>query len=396
MCVSAIFVVLRSLEPLQSEVETSLFKVIPNSLFTMAEQSLTTSTPVEAARRRVRRSSCIVRYFSGVPEELTATPDSGEEDFFGDDTLSAEEAPPAKRPCVSDSWHEPEEEEEDTPPPTFDETATAEDDEPGDQSLLSCNELREVFEAGCDCPSNHYAALSVQSIAHAQEHLSGATRQEKDCFLLGLLSARMAHADTQHARSGVSEEERQRTRFVYTVHGHVVCRAVFCTIYNVGSARLKRLQKLAESGSFLPEAHKLKGRTPVNVYPPDVATAAVEFIKNYASIYGLPMPAAPRGRAQTPPTYLPASCTYTSVHAEYVKAQGENQAMKLKSFQQLWHSRVGNVKFMRPTQDVCATCEQLRDDKRSAKSEEEKVASCNALKKHVSMRKWNVISTMIQ
>ena len=46
----------------------------------------------------------------------------------------------------------------------------------------------------------------------------------------------------------------------------------------------------------------------------------VEFIKKYATYNGLPVPRVPRGKANTAPTYLPASETFLSVHAAYFGA----------------------------------------------------------------------------
>ena len=46
----------------------------------------------------------------------------------------------------------------------------------------------------------------------------------------------------------------------------------------------------------------------------------VDFISNYAEIYGLPQPAAGRGRAEVALIYLSASEGYNIVHQKYVEA----------------------------------------------------------------------------
>ena len=101
---------------------------------------------------------------------------------------------------------------------------------------------------------------------------------------------------------------------------HKVCRPAFMTMHSIGRTHLKRLQHLMTAKVFFPQQHGNAGRTPYNAFPEEVRDHAVSFIKNYAKVHGLPMPAAPRGRAQDAPTYLPTSSVYVSVHAAYMLA----------------------------------------------------------------------------
>ena len=71
--------------------------------------------------------------------------------------------------------------------------------------------------------------------------------------------------------------------------------------------------------------------------------AAVEFIKNFAVINGLPQPAAPRGRAKLPPVYLPAFQNRTYVHKQYCTAAG-GTAMSYMAFCKLWQGRTQPLK----------------------------------------------------
>ena len=58
----------------------------------------------------------------------------------------------------------------------------------------------------------------------------------------------------------------------------------------------------------------------------------VEFIGNYATINGLPMPAASRGRASNASTYLPASALCVTVPYDTCKAQGSKESVSLSTF----------------------------------------------------------------
>ena len=83
----------------------------------------------------------------------------------------------------------------------------------------------------------------------------------------------------------------------------------------IGTTRLRRLQKEVESNSCNPGQHGNFTKEHWNKFPDDAICRTKQFIMNYAAEYGLPMPAAPRGRAHEAPTYLPALCTYKDVHA---------------------------------------------------------------------------------
>lgn len=60
-----------------------------------------------------------------------------------------------------------------------------------------------------------------------------------------------------------------------------------------------------------------KGRKAHNAYPFKIVRGAVTFIKNYASVFGLPQPAALCGRANQAPTYLPAHQNHKIIHQKY-------------------------------------------------------------------------------
>ena len=108
-----------------------------------------------------------------------------------------------------------------------------------------------------------------------------------------------------------------------------------------GGKHLRRLQKHASLGLCFSEPHGNVGRKPWNTVSESDRERVVQFLKNYAAVFGLPMPAAPRGRGHTAPTYLPASNTYSSVHAEYVRAQEQETTVSLRATAE-------NTQFLRP------------------------------------------------
>lgn len=100
----------------------------------------------------------------------------------------------------------------------------------------------------------------------------------------------------------------------------------------------------------------------------------MEFIKNYALVFGLPMPAASRGRANTAPTYLPADQNHKIVHQKYHEACSDNREkyMEYRSFLDTWHQCLPHIVFMTPRADVCKSCEDHRSAIQEAVTESEK------------------------
>ena len=80
------------------------------------------------------------------------------------------------------------------------------------------------------------------------------------------------------------------------------------------------------------------------------------FIQNYATVNGLPQPAAPRGHNKQAPTHLPCVTTKKQVHTEYSKAGGK---VAYSTFAKLWSKEGRDIVIMLPREDVCGTCAYL-------------------------------------
>ena len=127
----------------------------------------------------------------------------------------------------------------------------------------------------------------------------------------------------------------------------------------------------------------------MTTYPYEVVSDAVYFIRNHATIYGIPQPAARSGRAETPPIYLPASQNYKIVHAKYVEAcQAKDphfRFLQYKSFISVWKRCLPDIVFMTPRFDVCAKCELFRFQLRDAVHENDKVKVSKEFSEHVEL-----------
>ena len=359
------------------------------------------SSHTRGRSRAARRSGCTARVIIGASEEIGKVLEAEDDSFFGESEESAtssctrslsgseSDEPPAKRPRVEDSWVELE--GESSAEESGGDTDSASDDEDDEQDALqSVAAVDSLILQGCGCvQSNHYSSFTSNSILHYQDQVSAMKSKELDIFLIGVLAARctrddpVVHNQSTASAASAADPERTRITFGYTVMGHIVCRTAFMKLHMVGRTRLRRLQLDVENGSCHPGAHGNVGNVPWNKFPAEVGDRAQQFILNYSLVFGLPMPAAPRGRGEEAPIYLPASATYKSVHSEYVKQSGEAQTLGYRAFLYLWTKKCKSIKFMTRRMDVCNKCELLRDDIRSARAEDEKISATEALRDHV-------------
>ena len=131
------------------------------------------------------------------------------------------------------------------------------------------------------------------------------------------------------ARSYARGADRQRTKFTYAIGYRTVCRENFLFAHALGDRVLRNIQEHMKQNGCVPRQHGNVGRLPANTIPFEATQQAVRFIHNFALVHGLPQPAAPRGRADTAPTYLPASENFHSVHvggSVQKKRGGRNRA----------------------------------------------------------------------
>ena len=244
----------------------------------------------------------------------------------------------------------------------------------GPSTTLSDDEINisKEFEQGCGCEEVCYGKFSVSEVKEFRLSMSELTKNERDMFMMGKLQLLVRDPGiVTHARSSKAVK-KQRLTAAYAFDHRRVCQKAFCFLHNLGEFTLRALRKHVIEAGPIPREHGSKGRKAYNAYPFEVVSSAIAFIKNYASVFGLPQPAAPRGRANQAPTYLPAHQNYKIVHLKYQEAcTKENKPfMHYRSFIDSWHQCVPHIIFMTPRTDVCQRCENFRISIQRAVSEE--------------------------
>ena len=130
----------------------------------------------------------------------------------------------------------------------------------------------------------------------------------------------------------------------------------------------------------------LIGKAPPNAFGPTTTLNVVRFLKRYAEKYGLPQPAAPRARPETPPIYLPCGTTKTGLHKVYQDSaiSDDVQFVRLTTFSNIWKDTCPDIRIMSRREDCCAKCEQMRDAVIKARSEEEKQVALSVFQEHMN------------
>ena len=257
------------------------------------------------------------------------------------------------------------------PPPTAGEEAQ--------QAALIEAELRDWFTLGCKCAGqNHFLALESQreTLVQLITSLKQLNKKSLKQYILGELAASVLPATTAAA-------ER---RYRYSVLGAPVCATVFRDVHGVGDHTLKSLKQLVARGIATIPQHGSTKQSPHNIIAPDVVGKTAQFLRSFANIYGLPQPAAPRGRPGAPPIYLPASHKKADVYEKCLSALSELETpahMSYTSFRRIWKKHVPDVRIMKPRTDVCAHCDRLRQNISRARSEEDTAAAMKKLAEHL-------------
>ena len=73
-------------------------------------------------------------------------------------------------------------------------------------------------------------------------------------------------------------------------------------MYAISLKYLKAIRPWYVQNGLVPRVHGNTGHRPGHVFKYEVIKAVVQFIKVYTEVHGMPQPAAPRGRADIPPS----------------------------------------------------------------------------------------------
>ncbi|XP_052778849.1 uncharacterized protein LOC128216328 [Mya arenaria] len=238
----------------------------------------------------------------------------------------------------------------------------------------------DTLATGCDCTSMCMDSIDREAAQAHIDNIRQYTKEEKDLYIMGALNR--INSDKKRSRYG----DRQRTRYDYKFEGNVVCKKTFMCVYDIGPTHLKNLLKHVNENGNVPRCHGNQGRRPIHALTFQEIENVISFLKNVAIDEGLPMPAAPRGRAKDAPVFLHSSTTKMKMHKLYEKSciEAATKCIKYRTFCRLWHELCPNIKIATPQEDVCVTCEMSRKGVADATTDDEKLAAASALERHTN------------
>lgn len=241
---------------------------------------------------------------------------------------------------------------------------------------LIAAQIRDWQSGGCGCcHKNCFTPLDGEKLESLIRSRKKLPKKSAKLFVVGQLTASLR---TTSSRAAVREYQ-----YSHHILGVSVCKEVFVAVNGIGEHVYRKLREVAEQSDAELPLHGGTGRDAHHALQPDVIEHVVAFIKNTASVHGLPQPAAPRGRARTAPIYMPATHRKKRVFQDYLDSAGEEFRVSYRTFCRLWSHHASDVIVMKPRTDVCAICEKLREKIKSARNEEEFIVASDALMHHL-------------
>lgn len=128
-----------------------------------------------------------------------------------------------------------------------------------------------------DCLTN----IDQESAILRYKNYNNLNKNEQNIFLLGVVSASI--------RNPMNTINNYMT-LKYIYDGVKICANAFLKLYNLSENRLKNLKKHYKNNDIIPVTHLNKGKKPPNAISFDNILKILTFIKNFASLHGLPSP----------------------------------------------------------------------------------------------------------
>ena len=205
--------------------------------------------------------------------------------------------------------------------------------------------VRKKVLKGCSSSRKCFQRLPADDQEIHIHHLNVTEMSKTECDMLIMANI----------EAGVHKAESStRNRISYRYHNVEVCIDTFLFIHAITLKYLKAIRSWYLQNGLVPRVHGNTGRRPPHAFDHSVIKAIVQFIKIHTEVHGIPQPAAPRGRADIPPTYLPASQNFKTVHSQYVAActTSGNTHVGYSVFKSVWHQCMPHVRLMTPRTDV--------------------------------------------
>lgn len=247
-----------------------------------------------------------------------------------------------------------------------------------DEDMLNVKSLK---DSGCGCSLKCDEQFTSDLICN---NIFDLREMEKSVREMRIMKYISISENTENATTKRGKK-RLRNTFEYYFNNQRVCKRFFMVAFDIGKRALENLLKHFSECGAVPRTHGNTGKKPSKSLQFEEIKFAVQYVVNHAEEFGLPQPAAPRGRDDTPPIYLPSDTTKKAVHQMYVRSCEEAcvRAVGLSTLKKIWLNCLPHIKIATPKDDVCGTCEKIRKEIVDSVTEESKLEAANKMRDHV-------------
>ncbi|XP_062600192.1 uncharacterized protein LOC134261812 [Saccostrea cucullata] len=192
------------------------------------------------------------------------------------------------------------------------------------------SELNDI-ERNCKCGQRCFSKFENAVILDHVFNVREMEKDVKDLYIMGSISITGSYDTRKGSRS--------RNSYHYSFRNVKICRSTFQCLFDVGKKSLSNILKHYSANGAVPRRHGNQGRKPKHAVNFDDVQRVVNFILGYAEEHGLPQPAAPRGRDDEPPIFLPCNSTKKAIHGQY-KSACDSDDIRKRPFKTKFQSHI--------------------------------------------------------
>ena len=195
-------------------------------------------------------------------------------------------------------------------------------------------------------------SLSMETIRRSRDKCAELTRNELDLVIMAQIHS-LRTAKHEACKGATSSTFRPLSS--YYIHGVKICQVTFLFLHRVSRKRYLRIVNLYDTEGLVTSVHGNTGRLPKNTCTLEQVEAMKTFVENYARAHGLPVPGRlPNARDKV--TLLPSDISKMFVYRKYKEAAAT--PVGKSKFLSLWDELTPHVAVMKPSSDLCFTCQQ--------------------------------------
>ena len=269
--------------------------------------------------------------------------------------------------------------------PTIDERVesfiNSDDDELEEDTISESDtvKIQNLVCNGCGCQLNCSEQFSEEILYDNVSDIREMEKSQRDMHIMEFI---IESQDRDTTKKG---KKRKRLSYEYSFCGKRVCKTTFMVAFSIGKKALANLLQHVNEHGLVPRTHGNSGKRPNHSLKHDEVKYVIQYISNFADEFGSQQPAAPRGRDNTPPIYLPTDNSKKFVHEKYTACclSSNIRAVKYSTFGKIWNTCLPHIKVASLKDDVCSTCEKLRKEMMDSVTEESKLQSTERMRQHI-------------